>query len=106
MGPPDQREMKYIHSLFTDGLKTYQLNHQNLKMAYEILVQASMDNRALYSVKKCAEIVFKNDRIKKMRIAKTAGNNENLHSNENEIYKFLECELVEKKIVMKKEMEI
>ena len=52
MGPPDQREMKYIHSLFTDGLKTYQLNHQNLKMAYEILVQASMDNRALYSVKK------------------------------------------------------
>ena len=66
-------------------------------MAYEILVQASMDNRALYSVKKCAEIVFKNDRIKKMRIAKTAGNNENLHSNENEIYKFLECEQVEKK---------
>ena len=41
-----------------------------------------------------------------MRIAKTAGINENLHSNENEIYKFLECEQVEKKIVMKKEMEI
>ena len=63
MGPPDQREIKCIHSLFIDDLKTYQLNHQNLKMAYEILVQASMDNRALYSVKKCAEIVFKNDRV-------------------------------------------
>ena len=63
MGPPDQREIKCIHSLFIDELKTYQLNHQNLKMAYEILVQASMDNRALYSVKKCAEIVFKNDRV-------------------------------------------
>ena len=48
MGPPDQREIKCIHSLFIDGLKTYQLNHQNLKMAYEILVQASM----VYSVKK------------------------------------------------------
>ena len=60
MGPPDQREIKCIHSLFIDELKTYQ---QNLKMAYEILVQASMDNRALYSVKKCAEIVFKNDRV-------------------------------------------
>ena len=32
-------------------------------MANDILVQASMDTGAICSVKKCAEIVFKNDRI-------------------------------------------
>ena len=32
-------------------------------MANDILEQASMDTGAICSVKKCAEIVFKNDRI-------------------------------------------
>ena len=37
-----------------------------------------------------------------MRIAKTVRNNETLHRNENEIYKFLECEQVEKKLSWRK----
>ena len=63
MGPQGKREIKRTHSLFIDDLKTYQQTYQKLKLANEILVQASMDTGAIYRVKKYAEIIFKNGRI-------------------------------------------
>ena len=59
MGPLGNRIIKRTHNLFIGDLKTYQQNHQKLKMGNEILRQASMDTGAIYGVKKCAEIVFK-----------------------------------------------
>ena len=56
MDQSNKREIKRTHSLFINYLKTYQQNHQNLKLANEILVQASMDARTIYGVKKCAVI--------------------------------------------------
>ena len=74
-------------------------------MANDILVQASMDTGAICSVKKCAEIVFKNDRIiKGERLQIPQQKIEALDPNENEIYKFLECEQAER-VDMKKVME-
>ena len=52
IGTPDKREIKCTHSLFIDDVKTYQENHQKLKMANDIIVQATMDSRAIYGVKK------------------------------------------------------
>ena len=62
-GAPDKREIKRTQRLFIDDLKIYQQNHQKLKMANEILLKASIDTGAIYGVKMCAEIVFKNGRI-------------------------------------------
>ena len=39
MCQPDKREIKRTRSLFVVDLKTYQQNHQKLKMTNEILVQ-------------------------------------------------------------------
>ena len=39
MCQPDKREIKRTRSLFVVDLKTYQQNHQKLKMTIEILVQ-------------------------------------------------------------------
>ena len=58
MGPPGKREIKRTHSPFINDLKTCKQNHQKLKMANEILVQASMDTGAIYGVKKYTEIAF------------------------------------------------
>ena len=59
MGPPGKREIKRTHSLFIDDLKTYQQNHQKLKMANEILVQASMDTGAIYDAKNVLKLYLK-----------------------------------------------
>ena len=40
MGSPGKREIKHSPSLFINDLKTYQQNHQKLKMANKILVEA------------------------------------------------------------------
>ena len=105
MGSPGHRIIKRKHGLFIDDLKTYQQNHQKLKMTNEILVQASTDTGAIYGVKKCAEIVFKKGKMEE---------GEGLHilqerikvldQKENEVYKFLGCEQAEE-IYMKKVME-
>ena len=63
MGSLGKKQIKRTHSLFIDDLKTYEQNHQKLKMTYEILPQKSMNTGAIYGVKKCAEIVFTNSRI-------------------------------------------
>ena len=52
IGPPVKRENQRRHSLFIDDLKTYQQNHQKLKMVNEVLVLASVVTGAIYSVKK------------------------------------------------------
>ena len=68
-----------------------------MKITNEILVQESMDTGAIYGVKKCPEIVFKNGRTLKgeglqiLQVSMKA-----LHPNENEIYKFLRCEQAER----------
>ena len=59
MGPPGKREIKRTHSLFIDDLKTYQQNHQKLKMTNEILVQASMDTGAIYDAKNVLKLYLK-----------------------------------------------
>ena len=59
IGPPGKRAIKRTHSLFTDDLKTYQQNHQKLKMANEILVQASMDTGTIYGVKNVLKLYLK-----------------------------------------------
>ena len=59
MGPPDKKKIKRTHNLFIDDLKTYQQNHQKLKMANEILVQVSMNTGVIYSVKKVLKLYLK-----------------------------------------------
>ena len=39
----DEKEIKLAQSLFIEDLESHQQNHQKLKMANEILVQASMN---------------------------------------------------------------
>jgi hypothetical protein len=68
MGQPGERDLKKTfktHSLFIDVLKVYQKNHQNLEIANEMIVNASMDTGAYYGVKKCAEVVFKDGKMVK-----------------------------------------
>lgn len=66
----DKREIKRTHSLIIDDLKTYQENHKKLKMANDIIVQATMDSRAIYGVKKRVEINLKSDYIYNCRYCK------------------------------------
>ena len=98
--PPGKREIKRTHSLLIDDLTTYQKNHRTLKMTNEILVQASMDTRAIYD-----EIVFKTGRIIKEEGLQILQERMNaLDPNKNEIYRFLGCERPER-IDIKKVME-
>ena len=81
---------KRTHSLSIDDLKTYQQNHQKLKKANEILVQASMDTGAIYRLKNVLKLYLKNGRIIKgegLQILQKRM--KALDPNENEIYKFL-----------------
>ena len=54
MGPSDKREIKHIHSLFIDDLKNISAKPPNTEdlVVNKILVQASMDTRAIYMVEK------------------------------------------------------
>ena len=55
MGPSRERLTKRTHSLFIDGLKTYQESHKQMEAANKIIVRVSDDTGAVYGVKKCAE---------------------------------------------------
>ena len=50
---PDNRTVRRTHSLFIDDLKVYQENHDRLKAANEMIVQASHDTRACFGRKVC-----------------------------------------------------
>ena len=105
MGQKDEERVKRTHSLFIDDLKTYQENQQKLEIANEMIVKASMDTRACYGVKKCAEIVFKKGKmIKGEGLTVLEEKMEALDPNKNEIYMFLGCEQANK-IDMKRVME-
>ena len=81
---------KRTHSLSIDDLKTYQQNHQKLKKANEILVQASMDTGAIYRLKNVLKLYLKNGRIIKAEGLQILQKRmKALDPNENEIYKFL-----------------
>ena len=88
MDPPDEREIKCKQNLIINDLKSHQQNQQKLKMANEILLQASMGAGVIYGVKKCAEMVFKNGRIiKGERLQILQERMKTLDPNENKIYK-------------------
>ena len=55
MGEPGQWNRKRMHILFVDGLNVYQESHQKLEIVNKIIVKASMETRACYDMKKCAE---------------------------------------------------
>ena len=80
-----------------DDLKTYQQNRQKLKTANEIVVQAKVVTRAIYSVKKCAKTVFKKGRIiKGEELQMLQERMKTLDPKENETYKFLGYEQAER----------
>ena len=63
----------------------------------ELIVKASMDSGAVYGVKKCAEIVFKNGKmIKEEGLEVLEETMKALDPNQNEVYRFLGCEQGEK----------
>ena len=65
LGQPGRRCIKRTHNLFIDDLKLYQENHQKLEITNEMIVKASMDTGACYVVKKCAEIIFRKEKMVK-----------------------------------------
>ena len=60
---PDNRTVRRTHNLFIDDVRVYQENHDRLKAVNEMIVQASHDTGACYSVEKCAEIVFEHGKV-------------------------------------------
>ena len=105
MGQEGERGVKRTHSLFVDDLKVYQENHQKLEVVNEIIVKASMDTGACYGVKKCAEIVFRKDKMAKgIGLAVLDEKMKASDPSRNENYTFLGCEQVDK-INVKRVME-
>ena len=97
VGKPGERNHKRTHSLFIDDLKVYQENHKKLETENELIVKASMDTGAVYGVKKCAEIVFKNGKmIKGEGLEVLEERMKASDPNQNEVYKFLGCKQGEK----------
>ena len=93
LGQPGRRCIKRMHSLFIDDLKVYQENHQMLEIANDTIVKASMDTRACYVVKKCAEIVFRKGKmVKGEGLPVLEEKMKALDPEKNEICKFLGCE--------------
>ena len=96
MGPPGNRNPKKTHSLFIDDLKVYQQNHEKLKMVSETFVKVSQDTGACYKITKCAKIVFNRRRMVKAEgLDVLAERIKGLNPEQNENYKFLECEQAE-----------
>ena len=65
MGQKDKERVKRTHSLFIDDSKIYQESHQKLEVVNEMTVKASMDTWACCGARKCAEIVFRKDKMVK-----------------------------------------
>ena len=63
MGQKDKDRVKRTPSLFIGNLKIYQESHRNLEVVNEMIVKGSMDTGACYGVNKCAEIVFRKNKI-------------------------------------------
>ena len=97
--------MERTHHRFIDDLKVYQESHQNLEVANEIIVKASMDTCACYGVKKCAEVIFKDGKMVKGEGLNVLEERMSvLDPEKKEFYKFLGCEQGDKidvKMVMK-----
>ena len=92
LGQPGRRCMR-THSLFIDDLNLYQENHQKVEIANETIVKASMDKGACYGVKKCAEIVFRKEKmVKEERLPVLEEKMNALEPEKNDGYKFLGCE--------------
>ena len=88
-----------------DDLKIYQESHQKLEIVSEMIVKASMDTGACYGVKKCAEVVFRRDKmIKGEGLTVLEEKIEASDPEKNSIYKFLRCEQADK-IDVKRVME-
>ena len=88
----------------TSGQKPYisTLSHEKLKVANDIIVNASKDTGACYGVKKCAEIVY--DRGKMVKGEGLDVLNERMEAldpGKSDVYKFLGCEQGERIDVLK-----
>ena len=93
MGEPGNRVVKRTRSLFVDDLKVYQESHKALKIANEIIVQASHDTGACYGVSKCAEIIYQNGKmVRGEGLQVLEERMKMMNPDENEIYKFLGIE--------------
>ena len=93
LGQPGRRCIKRTHSLFIGDLTVYQENHQKLEIPNETIVKVSMDTGACYGVKKCAEIVFRKERMVKGKGSPILEEKmKALDPEKNEVYKFLGCE--------------
>ena len=97
MGESGGERVKRTHSLFIDDLKIYQESHQKLEIVNEMIVKASMDTGACYGVKKCAEIVFRKDKmVKGEGLMVLEDKTKALDPDKYQIYKFLGCEQADK----------
>ena len=93
MGRPGKRNIKRIHSLFIDDLKTYQENHKMLQIVNETVVQVSNDTGACYGVSKCAEIIFERGQMVKGEGLEVLHERmKTIDPDENVTYKFLGIE--------------
>ena len=93
MGQPGKRDVKRTHSLFVDDLKVYQESHKILNDVNKMIVQASNDTGACYSVAKCVEIIFERGKMVKGEGLQVLNERmKTVDPDKNEIYKFLEVE--------------
>ena len=103
MGKPNGKNHKRTHCLFIDDLKVYQEIHKKLEIVNELIVKASMDTEAVDGVKKCAEVVFKNGKMRKGEGLEVLEERmRTLDPNQNEVYKFLGWEQGDVKKVMER----
>ena len=93
MGPPGNRDVSRIHSLFIDDFKVYQESHEILRDVNEVVVQASHDTGTCYGVSKCAEIVFeRSNMVRGEGLEVLEERMKTMDPDKYEIYKFLGIE--------------
>ena len=108
MGAPGERETKLTHILFIDDLRTYQNGIEKQKFAHKALVRPrTLDTGAMYGVKKCAEVVYKQGKLVESEDLKL-GEEEVRAMKPKDTYKFLgieEDEGIAKNVVVARNVE-